>query len=172
MHSNKNLSSTALPGVSIAIIMLLLFIATLLPGGAVLFFTAISALLLTNILFINVKCGAIVFILTMFFSFLFNFSPSLIFAFGTIFGIYPFIKLKLDLKRNVIIEALLKLLSLNILLLVGFILSSGVIINIITFDFKIWVNIIILQVGFILYDILLSYFLRFMTTKQTAKAIN
>lgn len=167
LNNTQNKSKRiAVGGILIALTIIVLFFATVLPTSRLALFTLSSFLVAVIVIEFGIKFAWIFYIACSILSFL---SPipnkiELIF-YVAFFGYYPMVKFYVERINIIFIEYILKLLAFNVGLFLILKVAKEILFRDINIQVALWVLIVIAQIAFFLYDYLFTLFIQYYNNK-------
>lgn len=158
----KKSRSIALGGMMSALTLVVLSLGLILNFNELFFLLIASFCGVATILLTDQKTAFLSYVVVSILSvFLLSGNIGMMMLYITLFGIYPFAKLFIEIINNPPVEFLLKLIFLNVGMLITFLVYSKLFVNIFAFKFGVVLAIIVLQILYIVYDYALTTFVVF-----------
>lgn len=165
----NNILNISRGGIFTALGIILLYIASLLPTSK-LFLLASSALIISvAIISSGIKNSIVIYLSTSLLSFLLLGFRGTVIGYITFFGLYSIIKLYIEKLDKLFLEIFLKLIFFNITLMILFLLSKVVFIDIPLPNINLGFLILGINIVFLVYDYILSLVITYIDNKYLKK---
>lgn len=161
MRMPANPRKITLNGIFLALSILALFLATVLPTSRLSFYALSSFLVAVIIIEFGVKAGWMFYVASCIMTFLIIPNKLGLLPYLFFFGCYGIIKFYIEKIGHLFLEYLLKLVFFNACLILGFLFIKAFLFNGIKISLPIWGVIGILEVVFIIYDYVYTLFLQY-----------
>lgn len=157
---NKS-SNIAKGGLSLALIVILLYIASIAPSSKLTILTISSAVIPYSILTTNAKNSFIVYVAASILSLLLIGPKMETISYLLFFGLYGFLKYYIERLNKVLYEIILKVLYFNVSLAILYVLYSKLLISGVPETLPIYVILLLAQVAFFAYDYALTIIINY-----------
>lgn len=166
IEENKGQTKTyeiALSGVFLALSVVFLFFASIVPGIELTILALSGVLIMIFVNEVNIKGGVLLYVASLLLSFLIVPNKSILLMYGFIFGPYSIIKAAIERYVNSrVLQYVLKILMFNLLLGAGFLIFKAAFFTGVNLpDFAWYILLAGAQAMLILYDFILTYVVRF-----------
>lgn len=165
MTNNSVSKRISLNGILLALAVVSLFAATMLPTSRLSFYALSSFLISIVIIEFGIKTGWIFYISSCILTLIILPDKLGLLPYVFFFGIYGAIKFYIEKFENLIIEYILKMIFFNICMFLGLFFIKEFILSNIQIKFPIWIIIIALEVVFIIYDYVYTLFIQYYNLK-------
>ena len=156
--SSKKIAFT---GILVALTVITLFLATILPTNRVSLYALSSFFISIVIMEYGVRTGWMFYTASSLLAFFIVQNKLRLVPYVIFFGVYGIIKYYIEKINNLFIELLLKILYFNVSLFVSFYLAKEVFFEGVEIKFPLWVIVIVLEVVFVLYDYVYTLFIQY-----------
>lgn len=149
----------ALGGILTSISIIILYLSSIIPINTLTLLTLTSCLVAIAIIHSSIKLGGLVYATTSIIGFLIL-PTNIIISYILFFGLYSIIKNFIEKSKNILKEIILKLISFNILFIIGYTVFSSFIGDI-NLSISPIIFIILAEIGFLIYDYALTLIITF-----------
>lgn len=149
----------ALGGILTSISIIILYLSSIIPINTLTLLTLTSCLIAIAIIHSSIKLGGLVYTTTSIIGFLIL-PTNIIISYILFFGLYSIIKNFIEKSKNIVKEIILKLISFNILFIIGYTVFSSFIGDI-NLSISPIIFIILAEIGFLIYDYALTLIITF-----------
>lgn len=161
MSKTNNITKGAL---FTALSILFIYLSSIMPTNRLALLVLSTFIIISSIITIGINTSILVFISTSLLSFFLVSSKGIAVLYIVFFGIYGFVKYYIEKIRILFLEIFIKLLFFNSVAVILFQLYEKLFVGIIDFSkikISIYFVIILLQIGFIVYDYVLTLFVTY-----------
>lgn len=163
--SVSNAKSVALNGILLALTIITLFFATIMPTSRFSLYALSSFYIAVTIMEYGIKSGWIFYFASSLLTLLLIPDKFAVIPFVIFFGVYGVIKFYIEKLHQWILEFVLKLIFFNICAAVLFLFANQFLIKSIPTRFPWWIILIVAEVVFILYDYIYTLFVQYYNDK-------